>query len=240
MDRAIFNLTKYSIFLYLHCTDTQINKHYSSALLPLSVTAGVRITWPTFMTADLTILAHTLSHAHTSALINVIEEKRRGKQNFCRKPEVAYPTIPPTLPFHKPLPIKVRGDQPDAASWLACMGKYSVSKKTLATELGGFSPGVLLVLVQTHHVLRVLFDWYSLGGSAVLHPGFRKMDPLSIILGQECTSIIWKKQSMSYLVFIKKSYSPIKLISLILSPQHQSLLKSAEASLFQLQRFRTN
>ena len=35
MDRAIFNLTKYSIFLYLHCTDTQINIHYSSALLPL-------------------------------------------------------------------------------------------------------------------------------------------------------------------------------------------------------------
>lgn len=42
MDRAIFNLTKYSIFLYLHCTDTQINVHYSSALLPLSVIAGVK------------------------------------------------------------------------------------------------------------------------------------------------------------------------------------------------------
>lgn len=103
MDRAIFNLTKYSIFLYLHCTDTQINIHYSSALLPLSVVAGVRITWPTSMTTDLTILAHrktqTRSHTHThtraSALINVIGEQRRGKQNFCRKPEVAYPTIPP-------------------------------------------------------------------------------------------------------------------------------------------------
>lgn len=37
-----FNLTKYSIFHYLHCTDTQINTHYSSALLPL--TAGISIT----------------------------------------------------------------------------------------------------------------------------------------------------------------------------------------------------
>lgn len=70
MDRAIFNLTKYSIFLYLHCTDTQINIHYSSALLPLSVVAGVRITWPTSMTTDLTILAHrktqtrSLTHTH--------------------------------------------------------------------------------------------------------------------------------------------------------------------------------
>lgn len=125
MDRAIFNLTKYSIFLYLHCTDTQINIHYSSALLPLSVAAGVRITRPTSKTTDLTIhftqgnadtLTHTHTHAHTSAVINVIEEQRRGKQNFCRKPEVAYRTIPPTLAFHKPLPVKVRGYQPDAAS----------------------------------------------------------------------------------------------------------------------------
>lgn len=67
MDRAIFNLTKYSIFLYLHCTDTQINVHYSSALLPLSDAAGVRITWPTSMTTDLTILAHRKKrrHAHS-------------------------------------------------------------------------------------------------------------------------------------------------------------------------------
>lgn len=34
MDRSIFNLTKYSIFHYLHCTDTQMNTHYSSALPP--------------------------------------------------------------------------------------------------------------------------------------------------------------------------------------------------------------
>lgn len=91
MDRAIFNLTKYSIFLYLHCTDTQINVHYSSALLLLSVVADVRITWPTSMTTDMTILAHRKTHTHThsrarththtytSALINVIEEQRRGK-----------------------------------------------------------------------------------------------------------------------------------------------------------------
>lgn len=77
MDRAIFNLTKYSIFLYLHCTDTQINIHYSSALLPLSVAAGVRITRPTSKTTDLTIhftqenadtLTHTHTHAHTLLL----------------------------------------------------------------------------------------------------------------------------------------------------------------------------
>lgn len=87
MDRAIFNLTKYSIFLYLHCTDTQINIHYSSALLPLSVAAGARITWPTSMTTDLTVLArrkkrrhaHSHTHAHASAPINVIEEQRRGQ-----------------------------------------------------------------------------------------------------------------------------------------------------------------
>lgn len=102
------------------------------------------------MTTDVTVLAHrknadTRTHTHTSAPINVIEEQRRGKQNFCRKPEVAYPTIPPTLAFHKPLPVKVRGYQPDAASWLARVGGDSVSKKTLATELGGFSPGALSV-----------------------------------------------------------------------------------------------
>lgn len=34
MDRSIFNLTKYSIFHYLHCTDTQMNTHHSSALRP--------------------------------------------------------------------------------------------------------------------------------------------------------------------------------------------------------------
>lgn len=116
MDRAIFNLTKYSIFLYLHCTDTQKNIHYSAALLPPSVAAGVRITRPTFTTAEWTTRARTLSHVHTSAAINVIEEKRRGEQNACRKPEVAYPAILPTLAFHKQLPVKVRGDQPDAAS----------------------------------------------------------------------------------------------------------------------------
>lgn len=69
MDRAIFNLTKYSIFLYLHCTDTQRNIHYSSALLPLSVVANIRITWPTSMTTDVTILTdrktHTRAHTHT-------------------------------------------------------------------------------------------------------------------------------------------------------------------------------
>lgn len=40
MDRSIFNLTKYSIFHYLHCTDTQMDTHHSSALRPLSVIAG--------------------------------------------------------------------------------------------------------------------------------------------------------------------------------------------------------
>lgn len=34
MDRSIFNLNKYSISHYLHCTGTQINTHYSSALRP--------------------------------------------------------------------------------------------------------------------------------------------------------------------------------------------------------------
>lgn len=36
----------------------------------------------------------SLAHTQSSARINVIEEQRRGKQNFRRKPEVAYPTIP--------------------------------------------------------------------------------------------------------------------------------------------------
>lgn len=71
-------------------------------------------------------------HLHFSSLINVIEEQRRGEQNVCRKPEVAYPTVPPpTLAFHKPPTLfkkktttttkkrkqkGVGGHQPDAAS----------------------------------------------------------------------------------------------------------------------------
>lgn len=103
MDRAIFNLTKYSNFIYLHCTDTQINIHYSSVLLPLSVVASVKDNMADFhdnrfdetCTEGKKKRRHAHSHAHTSAPINVIEEQRRGEQNFCRKPEVAYPTIPP-------------------------------------------------------------------------------------------------------------------------------------------------
>lgn len=101
MDRAIFNLTKYSIFLYLHCTDTQ-TLQLSPA--PPSVDASVTKHMADFLDNKYDKILHreknthaqtnTHAHTHTSALINVIEEQRRGKQNFCRKPEVAYPTIP--------------------------------------------------------------------------------------------------------------------------------------------------
>lgn len=76
MDRAIFNLTKYSNFIYLHCTDTQINIHYSSVLLPLSVVASVKDNMADFhdnrfdetRTEGKKKNADTLTHTHTLLL----------------------------------------------------------------------------------------------------------------------------------------------------------------------------
>lgn len=155
MDRAIFNLTKYSIFLYLHCTDTQINIHYSSALLPLSVVAGVRITWPTSMTTDLTILTHrkthtrSLTHTHTVLLWSMWSRSRGGaSRTSVENLKLHIPRFPPTLAFHKPLPVKVKRLSARRCFLIGSHGWGQCVKKTLATELGGFSPGVLSVLVS--------------------------------------------------------------------------------------------
>lgn len=101
MDRAIFKSHQIHYFFsfYLHLNK---RKNYSSAVLPLSVVARMS----KFDFGDDGLdgnLARSTEHLHFSSLINVIEEQRRGEQNVCRKPEVAYPTVPPpTLAFHKP------------------------------------------------------------------------------------------------------------------------------------------
>lgn len=63
MDRSIFNLTKYSIFHYLHCTDTQMNTHYSSALRPpLCHRRKKKKKETQFGRTAMTIRSHTLAH----------------------------------------------------------------------------------------------------------------------------------------------------------------------------------
>lgn len=76
-----------------------------------------------------------------------------------------------------------------------------------------------MLLVQTHTQQQALFDWYSLGGSAVLYPGFRKMDPLSIFLRQECTSIPLEKSiNVLFSIHQKKFISQKTHLSYSLSP----------------------
>lgn len=125
------------------------------------------------------------------------------------------PQFPPRLHFSNRLPVKGQRLSARRCFLIGSRGKGQCVKKTLATELGGFSPGVLLVLVYSHHVQWVLFGWYSLGGSAVLNTGFREIDPLCIILGQDCTSVSVERVINVFSVFFKtktiKSPSPCKL-----------------------------
>lgn len=94
---------------------------------------------------------------------------------------------------------------------------------------------MLWVFVCTHHVQWVLFGWYSLGGSAVLHTGFREMDPLCVMLGQERTSVSVDRELNVFSVFFKtktiKSPTPCKLSSHSSPPWRRSLPRSAEAPL---------
>lgn len=94
MDRSIFNLTKYSIFHYLHCTDTQINTHYSSALRPPLCHRRGKNTAGTDRHDDVLsprrrALSHTRTHTHTythtSAPISEIEMQWRGRADDLQK-----------------------------------------------------------------------------------------------------------------------------------------------------------
>lgn len=69
MNRAIFNITKYSIFLYLHCTDTQINVHYSSALLPPLCCCRRKNNTAEFQDNRRDDTLHTLALAHAYTLL---------------------------------------------------------------------------------------------------------------------------------------------------------------------------
>lgn len=122
----LFLISPNTAFSFIYTA--QIHRETYTTALPCSPSlcrSRHKTTWPTSMTTDWTV--HTLAHGETqtraltrtrSAPINVIEEQRRGKQNFCRKPEVAYATIPPALAiFAKPLsPPGSEVVQPDAAS----------------------------------------------------------------------------------------------------------------------------
>lgn len=93
------NFTKYSIFFLLFTLDKR-----KTTALPCSPSLLLReLTSSTSVKMDSRKLARSAARLNFSSLINVIEEQRRGEQNVRRKPEVAYPTVPPpTLAFHKP------------------------------------------------------------------------------------------------------------------------------------------
>lgn len=70
MDRAIFTSPNTVFSFYLHCTDTQRNTRTTALPCSSSLSfTGVRTTWPTSTTTDLTVIARkrtqTLAHAHT-------------------------------------------------------------------------------------------------------------------------------------------------------------------------------
>lgn len=144
MDRSIFNLTKYSIFHYLHCTDTQMNTHYSSALppLPFSVIAGEETqlgqTGITMRFRRTDVLFHTHTCTHTLLLQSLgCSGGGGGEQMICRKPEVAYRTFfPPHARISQTASLK--GSEvisqtlcPDWLAWvgIVCRGKNKKQKK---------------------------------------------------------------------------------------------------------------
>lgn len=90
MDRSIFNLTKYSIFHYLHCTDKQMNTHYSSALRPPLCHRRGKKENTVWTDGHDDTLAHTRARTHAQThtrLLRLLGSRCSGggEQMICRK-----------------------------------------------------------------------------------------------------------------------------------------------------------
>lgn len=168
------------IDLSLISPNTVFSIIYTALRPPLSVTAGgKKHSWD--RQAELCAFA-TQAHTHTCTHTHFCSDRwdrdaaegasRRSAGNL--KLHIAR-VFPPHARVSQTASLK---DQrfisqtlfPDWLAWVGIMcqgGKKQKQKQTLATEFGGFSPGVFTEVLNTPRTVGTVSVWYSLSGSGV-------------------------------------------------------------------------